>query len=107
MDLQKYSLTFGEHNNSKVIWLSFPYDKELIRELKQLLPTAKWSNTQKKWHITDCRNYRALLGLSETFELSMRQASQINSANQKAYEKFIEQMQLKGYSIKTIKTYSN
>lgn len=107
MELQKYSLTFGEHNNSKVIWISFPYDKELIRELKQLLPTAKWSITQKKWYISDCKNHRDLLELPETFELSMQQVNQINSANQKAYEKFIEQMQLKGYSIKTIKTYSH
>ncbi|WP_461791186.1 tyrosine-type recombinase/integrase [Pedobacter sp.] len=107
MELKKYLISLGKHQNKKVIWITFDYDKELILRLKHSFPIARWSSSQKKWHIPDCKHHRDALGLPETFELPNNQANQISSTNQNAYKRYIEQLQLKGYSNKTVKTYSN
>src|SRR5690606_17966106 len=88
----------------EVIWISFPYDASLVAYLKENTK-AHWSSSQKKWYVTDNSFYRTLFGL-EIKIMGKRALSHIHSINQLALQRFIEQLQLKGYSQNTIRSYS-
>ena len=46
-DASAYQITSGEHRHKKIIWCSFPYNPQLIRQLKQQVPSASWSASIK------------------------------------------------------------
>ena len=101
---QPYTFTFGEHQNKNVIWIDFPYQKQWVDYLKANTK-ARWSSSQKKWHVPDIDFYRSLFGLSPK-TIGKRALSQIEPVNQPAFQTYIDQLKLKGYSPNTIRCYT-
>jgi integrase/recombinase XerD len=101
----KISYSLAQHHNQDVIFLRFDYDKELIAEVKQLVG-AKWSQSQKAWYVLDTPVYREKFGLEEK-KIGKGTLKKIHAANESAYKRFIETLQLKAYSDSTIKTYTS
>ena len=93
----------GEHQNKSVIWISFPYQQELVNHLKSYTK-ALWSVTHKKWYVPDVAFYRSLFGLEPKY-YGKSALTAIHPVNQSALDRYIEQLQLKGYSPNTIRTY--
>lgn len=101
---KNYQSTLGSHNDKDVIWISFPYDILLIEELKQV-SQPKWSNSKKCWYLQDVTHYRDLFNiLQKNYGKSI--LSNISDINKPAFLRYVEQLQLKGYSHQTIRTYS-
>ena len=63
LDLTKYEFSFGAHRNREVIWIAFPFDRQLLARLKKNLPMVRWSQSQKKWYVADQPHFRQLLAL--------------------------------------------
>ncbi len=104
-DHRNYVFEPGQHNGKEVIWISFPYNKNLILYLKNNTK-ASWSQSNKKWYVPDNAHYRKLFGL----EIKNNTESTIKSisvVNQNAFIKYVNHLKLRGYSPNTIKTYSN
>jgi integrase/recombinase XerD len=101
---QPYTFTLGEHQNKNVIWIDFPYQKQWVDYLKANTK-ARWSSSQKKWHVPDTDFYRNLFGLSPK-TIGKRALSQIDPVNQPAFQTYIDQLKLKGYSPNTIRCYT-
>ena len=100
---ENYSFEFGTHNSKSIIWISFPYSKNLIPPLKEI--KAKWSQSNKKWYVSDTHYYRNLFNLGEklTAEDSLSKISEINLAE---LQKFQNILTLKAFSFNTKRTYS-
>lgn len=101
---QPYTFTLGEHQNKNVIWIDFSYQKQWVDYLKANTK-ARWSSSQKKWHVPDTDFYRNLFGLSPK-TIGKRALSQIDPVNQPAFQTYIDQLKLKGYSPNTIRCYT-
>lgn len=101
---KRYTYSVGTHHESKVIWISFEKDKELIAHLRAQTK-ARWSATKKKWYVADTRRHRALFGLSE--EITGKAVlAKIHLINLPEFKRFQEHLVLKGYSANTLRTYS-
>lgn len=98
-----YTFYLGIHKEKEVIWISFPKNNDLIASLKKQVK-AKWSQSQKCWYVSDLAHYRELFGL-EAKSIGKYAFQKIDLANQSAFERFREQLALKGYSPNTVKTY--
>lgn len=98
-----FAFETGEHQNKAVIWISFPYQQNLIHHLKRYTK-ARWSATHKKWYVPDVAFYRTLFGLELKYYGKSALAA-IHQVNRNALDRYIEQLQLKGYSPNTIRTY--
>ena len=100
----RYTYSVGTHHESKVIWISFEKDKELIAHLRAQTK-ARWSATKKKWYVADTRRHRALFGLPE--EITGKAVlAKIHLINLPEFKRFQEHLVLKGYSANTLRTYS-
>ena len=92
------------HKKEKRIAVYFEKNAELIARIKQL-EGARWSQSLVAWHLPDTQENR------ERFRIPISQGksalSQIQSGNQLVLQRFIQQIQLKGYSDQTLKTYRN
>lgn len=102
-DAGKYTFEWGMHREKKVIWILFPYDKNVISELK-IHTSAKWSHTHKKWYVPDNTHYRKLFGLEPNY-YGKDALTHIAPINRAAFTRYVELLQLKGYSPNTIRTY--
>src|SRR5690554_397776 len=98
-----FAFEAGEYQNKSVIWISFPYQQELVNHLKSYTK-ALWSATHKKWYVPDVAFYRSLFGLEPKY-YGKSALTAIHPVNQSALDRYIEQLQLKGYSPNTIRTY--
>ncbi len=104
----KYEPAF--HGNKAVIFIRFEYDSSLNERVKKLIG-VKWSNSNKAWYVLDSAQYRQRFGL--TLEnVAQRESKKqedllYSPINQAAMVKFLEVLQLKAYSSKTIVTYRN
>jgi len=107
MDFDKNNYTFelGEHKSKRVIWIVFPYNHQLINDLKKNT-NAKWSQSNKKWYVPDNSHYRKLFGL-EPVIVGDGVMKNIHPNNLPALTRLIEQLKLKAYSPNTIKTYAS
>ncbi|MXV39256.1 tyrosine-type recombinase/integrase [Flavobacteriaceae bacterium Ap0902] len=106
MDFNHYHFKFGKHEGRDVIWIDFIYSIEYKNALKKRFPSAKWSNSFKKWYLLDLPTIRKTLGLPAK-KMSVKNLNMISLANQKALELYIEQLNLKGMSPHTIRTYTS
>ncbi len=106
LDLTKYAFSFGRHRNREVIWISFPFNNQLVSNLKNKLPAANWSQTNKKWYVADQPHFRQLLALPEKEYQGKDVMVKIYPVNQAALKEFQDTLRLKAYSESTIKTYS-
>ena len=94
-----------KHNDKNVIFLKFAYDTSLIKQVKQMVG-ARWSNSKKCWYVPDNETYREKFNLEKNNETRLA-LSKIAAINQPHLKKYIETLQLKGYSEHTIRTYRN
>ena len=92
------------HNKEKRIAVVFEKNAELIARIK-LIDGSRWSQTLGVWHIPDTEENRL------RFKISIAEGksslAQIQEVNQLVLQRFVEQIQLKGYSSNTLKTYRN
>ncbi len=103
--LQKAEFEPALHNKEAVIFIRFAYDASLVACVKHL-PGAKWSHSKKAWYVRDLDQYRQKFGLSlNTVKESA--LSNIDLVNHISYQALIETLQLKAFSLNTIRTYSN
>ncbi|MBX3164758.1 MAG: tyrosine-type recombinase/integrase [Bacteroidetes bacterium] len=99
-----YSFEPATHKTQQVIWIKFPYNKNLIEALKQVAK-VKWSSSKKAWYAFDNDHHRQIFVLqakSHTQEMFR----QIHAVNQPAIQRYVQQLQLKAYSPNTIRTYT-
>lgn len=86
------------------IAITFEKNAELIARIKTV-DGSRWSQSLKVWHIPDTEENRI------RFKISIAEGksalSQIQEVNQSVLKRFVEQIQLKGYSPNTLKTYRN
>jgi integrase/recombinase XerD len=95
----------GLHRDQKVIFLVFDYNANTVAQVRKLVG-CKWSQTNKSWYVPDVLTYREKFGLMETV-LEKSVLDQINIVNSSSFKRYIETLQLKGYSSNTIRTYGN
>jgi integrase/recombinase XerD len=105
-NLAPYTFTLGEHRDSKVIFIKFDYNPELIAPIKSL-KGAKWSQSSKSWYVPDVNEYRKLFQIPIEYGVSKKSISRVNINNQEQLSLFINTLKLKGYSANTAKSYSN
>ena len=106
---QKIEFKLGFHRDKAVIFIAFEKDFDLIARVKKLVG-VRWSQSNKKWYVTDNDYYRTLFKISETIEKKVESKgalSQLCDVNRAHLMRFVETLQLKGYSINTIRTYRN
>lgn len=101
---KRYTFLPGEHHGKRVIWIRFEKDRELIQYLRSLTK-CWWSVSQKAWYVTDNRHHRQLFGL-ELAVTGKQVIAKIYPVNMPAFQRFQEQIRLKGYSLNTLRTYS-
>lgn len=101
---QHYSFEPGIHREKDIIWIRFPYDPGLIAHLK-LHTRCHWSRTHKKWYVPDVKHYREIFGMVSKF-YSTKTYEKLFPDNRHSLLRYIEHLQLKGYSDNTIRTYS-
>jgi integrase/recombinase XerD len=100
----KYEL--ANHKGKDVIFIRFDYDTALIARVKKLVG-VQWSQSQKAWYVSDTAIYREKFGLTAKPPVGKQVLNKIDEINQKALQRYIETLQLKGYSSNTIMTYRN
>lgn len=103
-DPQFFNISTGNHRGKKVIWLKFPYNGDLISMLKKHT-TARWSQTKKAWYLPDNRHYRKICNL-KIHPVGKKVLDRISEINKPELEKLQNMIQLKGYSVNTLRTYS-
>lgn len=99
-----YEISLGEYEGKEVIWLKFPYERELITMLRQNVK-ARWSPKHKAWHIPDSQQNRILCDLTPK-NIGKQALSKIHPTNIPAFTTYQDQLVLKGFSPNTIRTYT-
>ena len=94
------------HKEKNVIFIQFDYDADLIMIVKKWVG-VQWSQSQKAWYVLDTVQNREKFGLEPKLQLGKNALLQINQINWSALDRYIETLQLKAYSPKTIITYRN
>lgn len=100
-----YEYELGTLRNKAVIWIKFPYSKELRLHLKSHTP-AIWSTTEKCWYVTDTNSHRELFQLDPKISGKMM-LQQIHPINQNALRDLQNEIILRGLSKNTLRAYSN
>lgn len=100
----KWSAKIITHKKEKRIAVYFEKNFQLIARIKQF-EGARWSQSLVAWHLPDTEKNRDRFKIP--FSEGKSAFSQIKSINQLVLKRFIEQIQLKGYSGSTLKTYRN
>ena len=93
------------HRNEKRIAVYFEKSADLIARMKKLTG-ARWSSTLKVWHLPYCEEYSKKFKIVPTVE-NFNPYHQLSDDNKLALKRYIETMQLMGYSPNTIRTYQN
>ena len=104
-NLQNYQFSIGEHRDKNVIFVQFPYNQILLKELKEKFPTAKWSASKKCWYLPDVNSVRNEIGIAPKTEPGKAVISKIHAENYAALKRMHELLLLKAYSPNTIRTY--
>ena len=74
----------ADHLGKDVIFIRFPYDNEWIQRVRKL-KGAKWSQSQRAWHVPDTEHYRTLFQLPQKIKIGKLVFSQIHEVNQPHY----------------------
>jgi integrase/recombinase XerD len=104
METPKIEFQPGIHDGKPVIKILFDYDKALIERVKKI--DARWSARMKCWHVPDTEEFRTKFKLSQHI-VSDGAFLHIGKANKIALDRFVQHMQLSGYSPSTIRTYKD
>jgi integrase/recombinase XerD len=98
-----YNYTPEMHRDQKVIFIRFDYNPIAVAEVKKLVG-CRWSQSKKAWYVPDNNYYRSQFDLIVA-EANMPNLLRINAINQLQYKRFMDSIQLKGYSPNTLRTY--
>jgi integrase/recombinase XerD len=96
----------ASHRGKDVIFIRFEKNSELNLRVKKLVG-VQWSQSEKAWYVQDSPQYRKRFGLEAKVVLGKSAMANITAVNEPAIKRFIETLQLKAYSPKTINTYRN
>lgn len=100
----KWESKLIKHNGTFRIAVVFEKNTELIARIKTV-DGSRWSQSMGIWHIPDNDENRI------RFKIQLKEGksalSKIQDNNQLVLKRFIEVIQLKGYSVSTLKTYRN
>jgi integrase/recombinase XerD len=99
----KYEI--GEHREKSVIFIRFAYNTKLVAQTRQLTG-AKWSQSNTCWYVPDILEYRLRFGLPPK-TIGKTALTKLGALNALEFKKYLETLQLKGYSPNTIRTYTN
>lgn len=97
--------SLGLHRDQKVIFLTFEYNKNTVAAVRQLVG-SKWSNSKKCWYVPDVKEYRIRFEIEEAV-IASSVLARINAVNVPEFYRFMETLQLMGYSPSTLRTYRN
>ena len=100
----KWSAKIINHNSQSRIGVYFEKDPALILRIKQIIG-VKWSQSLKVWHLPDTPENRNRFKLIPK-TLGKTALNKINLVNQRAYQNYIDLLNLKAYSQNTIRTYT-
>ena len=92
------------HRDKKIIWIKFTKDFKRINILKSVTK-ATWSQSQKCWYVTDNNFNRELFGLDQKI-VGKDVILKIHPINLEAFQKFQDQLILKGFSPNTVRVYT-
>lgn len=98
-----YQFEPGSHEKKRVIWIRFPYRKDLVQALRQTV-RARWSRSEKAWYIADTTVHRNLFGLPLNV-LGRDWEKKISPENFAELEKCRSHLVLKAYALTTLRTY--
>ena len=100
----KWESKLIKHKGTYRIAITFEKNAELIARIKTI-EGSRWSQSLAVWHIPDTEENRI------RFKIQLNEGksalSKIQDNNQLVLKRFIEVIQLKGYSVSTLKTYRN
>lgn len=100
-----YTYQLGNIKKAAVIFIRFKYDVQLLNEVKKIIG-VRWSNEYKTWYVRDNNSFREKFGLPLMKLMQKPMPSDLPQEHQVAFRKYMETLELKAYSINTIKTYS-
>src|SRR5689334_22471974 len=92
----------GEHKGQQVIWLRFPYNADLVADVRNV--GARWSQSEKCWYLKDSTKNRQLTNLPQK-AVGKDVMAQIGDVNRVALLRLEETLRLKAYSPGTLRTY--
>ena len=92
------------HKDKKILWIRFPKDFKLIAMLK-FATKPHWSQSNKCWYVTDNDFNRELFGLPKNI-IGKDVLLKIHPNNLHEFQKFQDQLILKGFSLNTIRVYT-
>lgn len=101
----KVQYELGCHKKENVIFIRFEYDAALIARVKKLVG-VRWSSSKKSWYVLDNEQNRTCFGFEQK-PVGEGAIEKIHAVNEAAYQRLLEQLQLKAYSPNTIRTYRN
>ncbi|WHF52386.1 tyrosine-type recombinase/integrase [Chryseobacterium gotjawalense] len=103
-DKKFFAPEVAQHKDKNIIWIRFPKDALLIAMLKSVTK-PRWSQTQKSWYVTDNSFNRELFGLDQKI-VGKEVLLKIHPNNLETFQKFQNQLILKGFSPNTLRVYS-
>ena len=104
MNLSNYNFKLGNHRNKKVIWIQFPYNNDLKKQLRSKFTSVSYSATNKCWYLPDLPVIRRQLNISEEI-IGLKLLKKVHSINRNAFLNYRNQLQIKAYSINTQRMY--
>jgi integrase/recombinase XerD len=96
----------ASHKGKDVIFIRFEKNAELNLRVKKLVG-VQWSQSEKAWYVLDSATYREKFKLTPKSAIGKEVLLNVHLVNHEALQKFVETLQLKAYSPKTIITYKN
>ena len=100
---EKLRFELGNHTEKAVIFIRFEYNSELNERVKKLVG-VRWSQSKKAWYVPDIGQYRQKFGI-EAPKVSQQLPENIGAVNLYSYNRLVETLQLRAYSLSTIRTY--
>ena len=104
-NIQNYEFSVGKLYNKTVIFVRFPYNLQLKKEMKEKFSFAQWCVSLKCWYLPDINSIRKEVGLPPNIEMGQGVIGQIHPVNLAAIKRMHGTLLLKAYSPNTIKTY--
>lgn len=95
------------HRGATRLGIFYPYDPEITSLVKKQVPDCRWSASKKMWY-TGCNPENLLIVKNLLKNYPVRSEVQFLNADQEALiKKFREKLEIKRYSIYTIKSYAS
>ena len=104
MDFSNYTFIIGKHKQKDVIWVQFPYNQDLQRQLRERFPSVSYSGSNKCWYLADLPTIRNHLQIKPR-AIGSKLLKRIHQVNQQAFIAYRNQLQLKSYSQNTQRIY--